>query len=53
MVHIKDMLEKGITSITVRTVDLDVIVIILGFMTELKKCKQDVDIWIDFGTGQY
>ena len=22
-------------------------------MTELKKCKQDVDIWIDFETGQY
>ena len=22
-------------------------------MIELKKCKQDVDIWIDFGTGQY
>ena len=37
VVHIKDMLEKGITFTTVRTVDLDVIVIILGFMTELKE----------------
>ena len=53
IVHIRDMLENGIKSILLRTNDSDVIVILIGFMTQFLEWDTDVKIWVDFGTGIY
>ena len=46
IVHIADAINKGAKTILVRTVDTDVIVIIIGvFFALLSKCS-DIDIWV-------
>ena len=52
VVHIQDMLLKGISCIQVRTVDTDVVAILLAFMLQFKEYNSEAEIWIDFGTGQ-
>lgn len=52
IVHIADAIDKGAKTILVRTVDTDVIVIIIGvFFALLSKCS-DIDIWVAFGSGK-
>ena len=51
LIYIKDMLAKDITNIILRTVDTDVIVILLAFMSQFIELNDNVMIWVDFGTG--
>ena len=53
IVHIVDMIRKSIINIKIRTVDTDVIVIILAFMPQLIGLDENVKIWVDFGTGDH
>ena len=49
--HMKDILYRGFTSIQLRTVDTDVVAILLGFMPQFLEFNEDVVIIVDFGTG--
>jgi len=53
VVHIEDTLKTGVAYLKVRTVDSDVIVILLSFIAQLKKINQNVNILIEFGTGNH
>ena len=46
--HVMDMLNKGIKSITVRTVDSDVVVILLGFTTKFLSVCCNLQLIVDF-----
>ena len=46
--HVMDMLNKGIKSVTVRTVDSDVVVILLGFTTKFLSVCCDLQLIVDF-----
>lgn len=52
VVHIKHAIQSGHSKVFIRTVDTDVIVILLGQFTELKKLSNQLDLWIMFGTGK-
>ena len=47
------MLLKDIRNIKLRTVDTDVIVILLSFMPQFIELDRNVKIWVDFGTGDF
>ena len=50
-VHLAHMLDNQISKIIVRTGDTDVIIIILGFMSQFLFRNESTEIWVDFGTG--
>ena len=53
LLHMRDMLLNGsIQKILVRSVDTDVLVILLAFMPQLLEFKEDVHVWLDFGRGE-
>lgn len=52
-VHIVDALNKGSKTILVRTVDTDVIVILIGIHFDLISLHPGADIWVAFGMGKH
>ena len=53
VLDIKDMIvNDGILDIVVRSMDTDVLVILLSFMTQFLELNEYVKIWLDFGTGE-
>lgn len=52
VVHILHALEQGLKRIEVRTVDTDVIVILVGASVALTRTQPLVNIWIAFGMGK-
>ena len=52
IVHILHALHQGMNTFKVRTVDTDVVVILLGAFFELSQAQPLVDIWIAFGTSK-
>lgn len=50
--HLNDALKEGATSILIRTVDTDVIVILVGVFHDLIQCHPDMQLWVGFGTGK-
>lgn len=52
VVHLQDAVQRGLTKCLLRTVDTDVVVILIGKFHHLVSLSQDVDIWIAFGTGK-
>ncbi|KAJ8037689.1 hypothetical protein HOLleu_18575 [Holothuria leucospilota] len=53
MVHLQDALENGSIVCQVRTVDPDVIVILIGKFHHLLTLNPDANIWVAFGTGKH
>ncbi|KAJ8043846.1 hypothetical protein HOLleu_11123 [Holothuria leucospilota] len=53
MVHVQDALENGSIVCQVRTVDTDVIVILIGKFHHLLTLNPDANIWVAFGTGKH
>ena len=51
--HIMDMLKQdnNIESVCVRTAHSDVIAILVEFMAEFKAVCQNLELWVNFGTG--
>jgi len=52
VIDILNALEQGLKRIEVRTVDTDVIVILVGVFFELTKIQSYIDLWIAFGVGK-
>ena len=52
-VHIMDALDNGAKKVYVRTADTDVIVVLVGFISELQKKCTDIDVWVAFGMGRH
>lgn len=51
LIHLQDALQNGCTNCLVRTVDTDVVVILIGKFHHLITICQDVNVWVAFGTG--
>lgn len=51
IVHVRHALEGGAESILVRTVDTDVIVILVGKLHDLLACSKRAQVWVAFGMG--
>lgn len=52
-VHVQNALQNGATTIFVRTVDTDVIVLLVGIYFHFLEAHQNVDIRVGFGTGKH
>ena len=52
LIHLLDALWNGCTNCLVRTVDTDVLVILLGKFHHLVALCQDVNVWVAFGSGK-
>ena len=52
MVHIWHALEHGAETLPVRTVDTDVVVILVGLFFDLVTIQPSCDFWIAFGMGK-
>ena len=50
LIHLQDALQNGCTNCLVRTVDTDVVVILIGKFHHLITLCQDVSIWVAFRT---
>ena len=53
VIHVIQALQSGCTSVLVRTVDTDVVVILVGKFGRLIEERSDADIWIAFGMGKH
>ena len=54
LVHVKDMMvQNDCKSLRIRTIDTDVVVIMLTFMPYLMFHDSGVEVLIDFGTGDH
>lgn len=54
VVHLQDILTAdGTVNALVRTVDTDVVVILVGKFYDLKVINQNLHIWVAFGMGRY
>ena len=53
VVHIVDALNKGQSTCMVRTVDTDVVVILIGKFFHFTTLNPTADIWVAFGTGKH
>ena len=51
IVHVIDALKYEHRSIEIRTVDTDVVVVVIGLFHKLHRMYEDMDIWIKFGVG--
>ena len=51
-IHLKDALEKGARNILIRTVDTDVVVILVGLFFTLLAEYPDFELWVAFGMGK-
>lgn len=52
VIHLQDALSMGCTTCLVRTVDTDVVVILIGMFHSLTSQYEDAAIWVAFGTGK-
>ena len=54
LAHVKDVIESSFgTKILIRASDTDVVVLIVAFFEQFIQYNEDVDIWIDFGSGDH
>ncbi len=52
IVHLLHALQNGAVTALVRTVDTDVVVILVGKFKQLKERRENLDIWVAFGMGK-
>ena len=50
--HVIDSLQRGFNTVAIRTVDTDVIVILIGEFHAIHEAYPNASIWIAFGTGK-
>lgn len=53
LVHVLNALEMGARSISVRTVDTDVVVILVGHFFDMHRAHGPFDVWVAFGMGKH
>ena len=49
--HILDILESGLSRISVKTSDSDVVIILLGFIDQFLNIVPELELFVDFNTG--
>ena len=52
VLHVIDSLQEGATKILIRTVDTDVIVILIGQFHNIIDQYPNAELWVAFGTGE-
>ena len=52
VVHVPHALQQGLTTVQVRTVDTDVVVVLIGVLHKLLLSQPKADIWVAFGVGK-
>ena len=52
VVHVLHALQQGLTTVQVRTVDTDVVVVFIGVFHKLLLSQPKADIWVAFGVGK-
>ncbi len=52
IVHMHHALQQGLRRVEVRSVDTDVVIILVGVFYELLKTQSSADLWVAFGTGK-
>ena len=52
VLHLLDALQRGSKTCLIRTVDTDVVVILIGMFEQLTAICQMANIWVAFGTGK-
>ena len=52
IVHVRDSLDRGNNQIMIRTVDTDVLIILIGQFHSSCEQNPNADIWVGFGTGK-
>ena len=52
VVHVLHALQQGLTTVQVRTVDTDVVVVLIGVFHKLLLSQPKADIWVTFGVGK-
>lgn len=52
IVHLLHALQHGSVTVLVRTVDTDVVVILVGKFKQLKEVNGNLDVWVAFGMGK-
>lgn len=53
VVHVRHALERGAESVLVRTVDTDVVVILVGKLHDLLAYNYLCKVWVAFGMGRH
>ena len=53
VLHIRHALERGAETVLVRTVDTDVVVILVGKLHDLLAYNQHAKVWVAFGMGRH
>lgn len=53
ILHVYDSLESGLRKIMIRTVDTDVVVILIGEFHNIVDNYPSVELWVAFGTGKH
>ena len=51
MVHLKDMIHNGAKTICIKTVDSEVMVVLVGLFSIIKRSENVVNIWLEYVTG--
>ena len=52
VIHVIHEIESGYLSISIRTVDSDVFVILLGHFSTILSINPTFKLWVAFGTGK-
>ena len=52
MVHLLHAIENGSASVEVRTVDTDIVVLLIGHFFNLHENHLNIDLWVAFGVGK-
>ena len=53
LLHVNDALQRGANKIIIRTVDTDVIIILIGQFHNIIDQYPNAALWVAFGTGKY
>ncbi len=53
ILHVNDSLERGLRSIMIRTVDTDVVVILISQFHSVIDRFPEAKLWVAFGTGKH
>lgn len=51
--HVHDAIKNGATTVLVRTVDTDVVVILVGVFPDIIMDYPDTQLWVGFGAGKH
>ena len=52
MVHLPHASENGSANVEVRTVDTDIVVLLIGHFFNLHENNPNIDLWVAFGVGK-